>query len=139
MCMILRLIRNAIYKSYLLNIYEYLMIKNNIYSDFLKTVFIGLLSFSEYLANKFMSLNNEQCKTGTPHIDLNPVQLNYYQFMVSLTLKRLGVNLTLPPHPYGFSKNVSSKERVKLWFFVTFDIIISHIFPENFIEIPQLV
>ena len=65
--MILRLIRNAIYKSYLLNIYEYLMIKNNIYSDFLKTVFIGLLSFSEYLANKCMSLNNDNVKLE-PHI-----------------------------------------------------------------------
>ena len=34
----------------------------------------------------------------------------------------------------GFSKNVSSKERVKPWLFVTSNIIISHIFPENFIE-----
>ena len=34
-----------------------------------------------------------------------------------------------------FSKNVSSRERVKPWFFLTFNIIISHIFPENFIEI----
>ena len=31
-----------------------------------------------------------------------------------------------------FSKTVSSKKRVKPWFFVTFDIIIRHIFPENF-------
>ena len=38
--------------------------------------------------------------------------------------------------PCGFLKNVSSKERLKPWFFVTFNIIISHIFPENFIEIP---
>ena len=37
------------------------------------------------------------------------------------------------------SKNVSSsKDRVKLWSSVTFNIIISHIFPENFIEIPQV-
>ena len=43
-----------------------------------------------------------------------------------------GVSLT-PPTPYGFSKTVSSKERVKPWFFVAFNIIISHIFPENFI------
>ena len=35
----------------------------------------------------------------------------------------------------GFSKNVSSRERVKPWLFLTFNIIISHIFPENFIEI----
>ena len=43
------------------------MIKNNIYLDFLKTVFIGLLSFSEYLANKCMSLNNNNVKLE-PHI-----------------------------------------------------------------------
>ena len=42
-----------------------------------------------------------------------------------------------PPHPCGFSKNLSSKERVKPCFFL-FDFIISHIFPENFIEIPQV-
>ena len=36
----------------------------------------------------------------------------------------------------GFSKNLSSRER---WFFVTFNIIISHIFPENFIEISQVI
>ena len=38
----------------------------------------------------------------------------------------------------GFSKNVSSQERVKPWFFVTFSIILSYIFPENFIEITQV-
>ena len=53
-----------------------------------------------------------------------------------LTLKRLGGQIDLP---CGFSKNVFSKGRVTLWFFVTFNIIISHIFPENFIEIPQVV
>ena len=62
---------------------------------------------------------------------------------VLLILKRLdgrgeeGVKLT-PPHVV-FSKNVSSKERVKPRFFVTFNIIIRHIFPENFIEINQVV
>ena len=35
------------------------------------------------------------------------------------------------------SKNVPSSERVKTCFFVTFNIIIIHIFPENLIEIPQ--
>ena len=43
-----------------------------------------------------------------------------------------------PPSCF-FSKNVSSKERVKAWFFVTFNIIIRHIFSENFIEIPHVV
>ena len=41
--------------------------------------------------------------------------------------------------PSGFSKNFSPKERVKLWFFVTFNIVVSLIFPENFIGIPQVI
>ena len=41
--------------------------------------------------------------------------------------------------PCGFSKNVSSKEREKACFFVAFNNAISHIFPENLTEIPQVV
>ena len=41
--------------------------------------------------------------------------------------------------PCAFSKYVSSKKRLKAWFFVTFNIIISNIYPENFIEITQVV
>ena len=41
--------------------------------------------------------------------------------------------------PCGFSKIVSSKQRVKPWFFETFKIIIRHILLENFLEIPQVV
>ena len=37
------------------------------------------------------------------------------------------------------SKNVSSSERVKPWFFVTFNIILKRIFPESFIEFPRVV
>ena len=61
--------------------------------------------------------------------------------MPALTLKLLGQGgqFASPPFPCGFSKYVSSKERAKAWFFVTFDTIISHIFPETFIEIPQVV
>ena len=51
-------------------------------------------------------------------------------------LKRLVDNLT---SPVVFLENVSAKEIVNSWFFVTFNIIISHIFPENSIEIPQVV
>ena len=54
-----------------------------------------------------------------------------------LTLKGLGggeVNL-IPA--FDFSKNVSFKETVKPSFFVTFNIILKHILPENFIELPQ--
>ena len=46
-----------------------------------------------------------------------------------------GVNLTT----CGFSKNVYSKERTKPWFFMIFNIILRHIFPEDFIEFPQVV
>ena len=43
-------------------------------------------------------------------------------------------------HPTcGISKNVSSKERVKPWFFVKFNIILKYIFPENLIEFSQAV
>ena len=48
-----------------------------------------------------------------------------------LTLKRLGGG--------QFSKNISSKEKAKLCLFEAFNIIISHTFPENFIEINQVV
>ena len=42
--------------------------------------------------------------------------------------------------PCGFSKNVFSKERVKpCGVFFIFNIIIRHIFPENFNEIAQVV
>ena len=41
--------------------------------------------------------------------------------------------------PCDFLKNVSSKERVKPWFFVTFSTILKHIFPENFTEFLQVV
>ena len=41
--------------------------------------------------------------------------------------------------PCGFLKIVSSKQRMRPWFFVTFKIIIRYIFPKNFIEIHQVV
>ena len=44
-----------------------------------------------------------------------------------------------PPPLCGFSKNVFSRKRVGALFFVAFNIIISHIFPENFTEITQVV
>ena len=56
-----------------------------------------------------------------------------------LTLQRLEGGEEGGVSPCDFSKNISSKERVKSCFFVTFNIIISHIFPENLIEIPQVV
>ena len=48
-----------------------------------------------------------------------------------------GVNLT-PPSTAVVFKKVSFKEKVKPWFFVTFNIILRHIFPENFIDFSQV-
>ena len=47
-------------------------------------MFIGLKSFNGSLAGKCMSLNNEQCKIRLTLIDLNPVELKYYSFMITL-------------------------------------------------------
>ena len=56
---------------------------------------------------------------------------------LTLTLKMLGDEFD--PSPCGFSKNVFFRESMEPCFFVTFNILITHIFPETFIEIPQLV
>ena len=45
---------------------------------------IALLSFSRSSAAKYMSLNNEQRKTRSALINLNPVELHHYFFMISL-------------------------------------------------------
>ena len=57
----------------------------------------------------------------------------------TINSKKTG-SVNLSPHPpWGFSKNAFSGERVNPCFFVTFNIIASHIFPEDFIEIPQVI
>ena len=50
-------------------------------------MFIVLLSFSESLARdktKCLFLNDEPCMIRPTLIDLNPVKLKYYSFMISL-------------------------------------------------------
>ena len=64
------------------------------------------------------------------------VEIGHRLMEIFLILKRPGGQYDLS---CGFFKNVSAKEIVNSWFFVTLNIIISHIFPENFIEIPQVV
>ena len=71
---------------------------------------------------------------------MSGVDISHRFMEIFLILKRLGCNLTPPV----FFFNESAKEIVNSWFFVTFNfltfnIIISHIIPENFIEIPQVV
>ena len=50
----------------------------------IQQVFIALLSFSRSLATKFMSLKNEQRKNTLAIIDLNPAELKFYPFLISL-------------------------------------------------------
>ena len=50
----------------------------------IKQVFILLLSFSEFLAKKCLFINDEQFMVRPNIIDMNPVELKYYQFMISL-------------------------------------------------------
>ena len=64
------------------------------------------------------------------------VEISHRVIEIFLILKRLGNSLA---PSVVFFKDVSAKETVNSWFFVTFNIIISHIIPENFIEIPQVV
>ena len=49
----------------------------------IKQVFIVLLSFSISLATKCLSLNDEPCMVRPTLVDLNPVELKYYPFMIS--------------------------------------------------------
>ena len=50
----------------------------------IKQVFIVLLSFSSSLATKYVSLIDEPCMVRPALIDLNPFELKYYPFMISL-------------------------------------------------------
>ena len=50
----------------------------------IKQVFIVLLSFSGSSESKCVSLNNEPCTIRPTLINLNPTELNYYPFMISL-------------------------------------------------------
>ena len=50
----------------------------------IKQVFNTLLSFSRSLATECVSLNNKPCLVSPTLIDLNPVDLKYYPFVISL-------------------------------------------------------
>ena len=80
-------------------------------------------------------LNCQEIVTQTAPSQANAILKNA-TIGVPLTLKRLGGQFD---PTCGFSNNVYSKERVKPWYFVTFNIITSQIFPENFNEIFQIV
>ena len=50
----------------------------------IKQVLIALLSFVGSSATKCVSLDYEPCMIRPNFIDLNPVELSYYPFMISL-------------------------------------------------------
>ena len=50
----------------------------------LKQVLIALLNFAGTLAAKCMSLNNEPHMIRPILMGLNPIEVNYYQFMIKL-------------------------------------------------------
>lgn len=51
---------------------------------FVKQIFIALLSFSESLATKFLSLNDYSTLVKPTLFDLNPNDVHYCRFMVGL-------------------------------------------------------
>ena len=50
----------------------------------IKQVFVVLLSFSESLSTKCLFLNDEPCMVRPALIDMNPIELKNYPFMISL-------------------------------------------------------
>ena len=48
------------------------------------SLFIVLLSFSISLASKCLFLNDEPCMGRPTLIDMNPFEIKYYPFMISL-------------------------------------------------------
>ena len=89
------------------------------------------------------SANHEiQVKNDVDNFFLNlmfktfsPLLLLYQHYEKSLTIKRLGEGQFDPPVVFP---NMHLLERER-WFFVTFNVIRSHIFPESFIEISQVI
>ena len=55
----------------------------------IKQVFIVLSSFSSSVATKSVSLNDEPCMIRPTLIDLNPVEVKYYLFMISLDKRQM--------------------------------------------------
>ena len=50
----------------------------------IKEVLIALLSLSESLATKHVSLNNESCMSRSTLVDLHSVEPDYCPFMINL-------------------------------------------------------
>ena len=60
------------------------------------SLFIVLLSFSESLARKCLFLNDEPCMVRSTLIDLNPAELKYCPFKISLSKCTRSCNASSP-------------------------------------------
>ena len=74
----------------------------------IKHVFLALLSFIESLATKCLSLNDEPFMFRPTLIDLNPVYLKYYPFMISLDKCNGTCNVLFARNMY-FKRNKGDK------------------------------
>ena len=72
------------------------------------SLFIVLLSFSESLAIKCLFLNEQQYMVRPTIFDMNPVELKYYSFMISLNKCTGGCNV-LSTKIMSFKKNKKHK------------------------------
>ena len=54
------------------------------------------MTFNESLATKCLFLNDEPCMVRTTLIDMNPVELQYYPFMISLGECTGSCNVSFP-------------------------------------------
>ena len=78
------------------------------------------------------------CKATSSNLSKSLFALLVSLRLIILSLNWLpGISGSIWPPSCGFSKNISYRERMKLCLFVTFNIIIIHIFPDNFIEAPK--
>ena len=62
----------------------------------IKQDFIVLLAFSESLVTKCVSLKDESCMVTPTLIDLNPVVLRYYPFIISVGKSNGSFNVLFP-------------------------------------------
>ena len=105
---------NAINKSDILNIYKYLMFKNNIKFKLIKQVFIALLCFTKSLCSsantsdhvKCISLNNQQRMNQLTLINLHPNE--YIEGLrLSICSESTPTPIPTPPHPPPLNLNLS--------------------------------
>ena len=103
---------NSIDKSDMLGIRKYLIAKNNTKNmlRLIKQVFVVLLSFSESLA----TMNSDElCMVWSNLIDLNPIELKYYPFMIILDKFSGNCNILSPKE--CVPKNIKDISVKSIW------------------------